>query len=507
MSKKLSKEEEQRIRLMMLNNQMILDRRRSLQTAVSGDLPNITPTPPVPVNPTVDTTVLSNWANANRYQASGGPQANTTGFTVWAVFIANTSAVTQLIMGKSNSVTSTQGWSLGCIAGRYCLTVNNISGPQIGTVGNGGDGSNYFEEGKICIIHGVVRSGQIYTYKNGVPVFGSTALGSYTTTAFTFNIGSYSGGPPLLSGIIATGICDSTGLDDSQVEAHYQALLANPYASVTGATNRWQSDNAGATWVDAIGGLSLARNGTVNATAGTQTYHNRYDYRTVVSDTTPLSPILPNVSGGLNLLPGGDSRTAGVGGSNSNAWRQGLYDSIIASGDFSNINFVGPNSSSATDGQHDGNLGWTSGDHIVGKEGKINMLTALTTYNPQIVTIYLGTNSANTDALMAQERIDYMALIRLIKNFNSDIRIIVWEETESSSAIDKARLEAHNWWFWNVAWPTLKAEGVKLIAARMYQTITHAAGDFADSVHQNDQGYGKMYPAIYTAFRLATGRS
>lgn len=40
MSKKLSREEEERIRIMMLNNQMMLDRRRSIITSVSGDAPS-----------------------------------------------------------------------------------------------------------------------------------------------------------------------------------------------------------------------------------------------------------------------------------------------------------------------------------------------------------------------------------------------------------------------------------------------------------------------------------
>lgn len=457
-------------------------------------------TAPVVVSGT-PTTVLSGWAAGNRYQSanSTGPQANTTGFTIYAVFIPNTNTANQLIIGKSNSLTSTQGYNLGMVSGGCGFIVNNISSPKIGF--------SDLEVGKKCIIHGVVRAGSIFFYKNGVPLVGSTAIAAYTDSGFGVSIGSFSGGTPFLSGIISAGICSSTGLSDAQVEAHYQALLADPYALPPSVTQAWRGIDAGTTWVDTVGGLSCALNGTVSKTTVSLNNYTRYDYRSTVSDTIALSPILPDVAGGLKIMPIGDSRTLGVGGVGQTAWRQGLYTLIIGSGDFTNIDFVGPNGSTATDPEHDGNTGWTSFDHNNGLAGKPTALQAMATYNPQIVTVFLGVNSAASDAAMSTERTNYMSLIRSLYAFNNDLRIIVWEEIESSDPLSLGRLWAHNAWFLNTAWPTLKSEGIKLVFAKMHGSLNHASGDFSDAVHPNDPGYGKMVPNIYPVFRLATGRT
>jgi len=466
------------------------------------------PTPPIPPTPppiTVDVNILTGWTASNRYQSanSTGPNANTTGFSAWVMFTPNVNTTNQMLFGKSTSITGSQGWSFNGSTGAYRFSLGNgtnaSNSPSIGF--------SDLEVGEICILHGVVRSGQIYLYKNGVQIFGSTSIASYTTTAFGVSIGSFSGGTPFQSGIIACGVDSSTGLDDTQVEAHYQALLLDPYAVSSGATNAWRSIDAGASWVDTIGGVSCTLNGTVTKTLQTLTYYSRYDYRATVSSTAPLSPLLPDVAGGLKVLPVGDSRTLGVGGTNQNSWRQGLYDSIIASGDFTNIDFVGPNGSTATDPQHDGNTGWTSGNHIVGIEGKPNISSVLSTYNPQIVIILLGVNSESSDSAMSQERTNYLDLIRTIYNFNNDMRIIVMEELENADPVGNGRAWAHNKWLLSIACPTLISEGVKLVHSKMYSSLKHLDSEFSDSVHPNDAGYAKMYPNIYPVFRLATGRT
>lgn len=451
-------------------------------------------------------TSISGWSSTARYASanSTGPQANTTGFTVWAVFLPNTNTANQMIIAKSTGITSTQGWALGSSSGTYRFSVGNGSTSLISP----GIGFADVELGRMCTLHGVVRGGQIYMYKDGVPVFGSTSIAAYTSSAFGVTIGSFAAGTQFLSGIIACGVASSTGMTDDDVNAHYQALLADAYAIPTGATHLWRSiDTSPSTaWVDHISSLSCARTGTPTFTSDIYAFYDRYDYRVWASDVTALSPQLPNTAGSLDVMFVGDSRTVGVGGTNTNSFRQGVYTLYTASGDMTNTNFVGPTTSTATDPQHDGNTGWRSIDHLTGIGAQISISTALSTYNPDIVVIYLGTNSASSDANMASERVNYLTLVNTIYMFNNNIRFVFIEETETAGGNEKARLEAHNNWFWRSAWPSLAASGVKLIRVKMYENIKVSAGDYSDAVHPNDAGYAKMVNAIYDGIRKASGR-
>lgn len=456
----------------------------------------------VGANDLVNVTSVSGFSSTIRYTSSNGtgPNANLTAFTCWAVVLPNVQANTQLIFGRTNATTSSQGWSLNCSVGQYRFSMGDgsaaIHSPTFGVTAE--------EENKIQIIHGKCVSGVLYIYKNGVLQDGSTAIGAHTVSGFGTNIGSFSGGEQYRSSIIAAGVASNTAMSDSDVEAHYQALRTNPYATPTGATNLWRSADAdNSSWVDVIGSISCTRNGSPTITSSQNYVYTRWRAADHAASITPKSPQFSNVAGQVDVMFIGDSRTDGVGGTTTLSFRQGVYTLYSSSGDLNNINFVGPSGSAVTDPQHHGLSGTTSS--AIENTNSGGIASVMSTYDPDIVVLLIGTNSMGSDANLATEKAAYLSLVRAIKTAKSSIRIVVVEEMRRSEAIPRARIEAFNNYLWYVAWPTLESEGVDITKVKMYDTVLPSAGDYNDSVHLNDQGYGKMDDPIYAGIRLAAG--
>ncbi|MCZ8353947.1 MAG: GDSL-type esterase/lipase family protein [Cyclobacteriaceae bacterium] len=446
---------------------------------------------------------VTGFSSTQRFSTGGstGPNANTTGFSVWVVLLPNTNNVNQFLFGKTNSISSTLGWSINCSAGSYRFTVGDgAAGRSTPTTGFAAP-----EIGTIQVLHGVVRLGVMYLYKNGVLRDGSTNLSSTGTSTFPLQIGSLSGGTQFLSGIIACGVCDSTGLSDAQVEAHYQAITSNVYASPAGVTHQYNAPDCGSPWVAAAGGLNATRTGTIDNSTVSVVNYLRYRPDDYASTSVPVLPQLPNTSGNVDVMFVGDSRVFGVGGLNQDSFRQGVYTLYAASADLTNMNFVGPRGSTATDPEHDGYSGSTSGNHLNQTTPvTVGIDSAMATYNPDIVFVLLGVNGISN---LAQEKSDYIALIRRINTLKPGVRIVVSEEYMNATGSTNALLENFNWWLWNVAWPQLETEGLILIKYDLFKTIKVSAGDFADTVHPNATGYGKMSPQIYQLLRIASGRN
>lgn len=446
-------------------------------------------------------TELSGFSAANFWgSGSSVPQANTTGFTCWVVITPAVSSTNQILFQRSNGTgaSKTDGWAIE-MNGGWQFSVgtgaSRVNSAQIGVSGE--------EVGKFGVLHGVVRSGFIYLYKNGVVMGPGTAISSYGTTSTNGRIAG-NGSEYYRGGVIAAGIASLTGLDDAQVLAHYDAIVLDAYAQSPSCTNLWRSDQEAASWVDSVGGITLARQGTITPTTRQYSFYNQYNPSLYVSDTDLITPQLTNSAGSMDVLPVGDSRTTGVGGTgNTHSYRNGV--SLALAGDVSNINFVGPNTSDAVDPNHDGVSGWTAGQHLSGVGGQISLSVALTNYNPDMAIVWIGTNNAGGDVGIATAKADYLTLITLIKDFNSDIRIVVFDETHHTDPFYRARLQEYNYWLWNTAWPALEAAGCKL--TRLHASPLLLAADLADTVHPNDGGYEKLVTPVYNALRVSAGYS
>lgn len=445
---------------------------------------------------------LTGFSSTQRFETANltGPLANTTGFSVFAVVLPNQSTSNQIIFGKTTGVSGTTGWGLSSSSAGYFLQVGDGSTSKTSPA----FGSALAEVDKIQIIHGVIRSGVMYTYKNGVLVDGSTAISAIGSYTGPLKIGAFLGGTQFQSGIIAVGICSATGLSDAQVESHYQALLSSITATPTGADYHWVAADAGATWVDRISGLSAARTGTIAPASADYSFFSRFRAADYSSDTEPLRPNLGNFVGNLKVLPTGDSRTVGAGGTGSLAWRNGVTVLCEATVDFDEVDFVGPETSTSTDPQHNSFSGSDNRDHLNATNSVTNLPSAImTTYNPSIIIHWLGVNGTGDDAEVVEEKAAYLDLIRAYHDEDQTVRFVLLEEATVSEAVRNARLEEMRYWQWNTAWPLLESEGIRMI--KLKNPLLPSSGHYADTLHPNDTGYAALAAVIYPALRLAAG--
>lgn len=271
----------------------------------------------------VPVTYVSGFANTtpDRYYSGDGtgPQANSTAFTAWVIVVPVKNETTnnwQFIFGNSNRITNQVGWGFTQFQGGYSF---NVGAQWAGNAGAPKSyqllGNSYYELNYMQVLHGVVRDGYIYLYKNGkvsgtgvqitdgsfISSSRGVSIGSFpstTTTDYAFYEGK----------VISAGIASSTALSDAQVEAHYQAILSNVNAIPTGATHLWRGSDAGATWTDNIASLSLTRYGSVTSTAASYAFYKRFD---PYLDYSAVDPILPPLTGTIKVMCIGDSRTIG----------------------------------------------------------------------------------------------------------------------------------------------------------------------------------------------------
>jgi len=445
---------------------------------------------------------LSGFSSTQRFETANltAPQANLTGFSVWAVILPTTTTSNQMIFGKSTGVGNNTGWIFGN-SGGFGLRVGDGStakvAPRVGFVAD--------ELDTIQILHGVIRDNVMYSYKNGVKVDGSTsitALGSYTGP---LRIGALSDNTRYMESILSVGICGTHGLTDEQVESHYQALLLDINAAATSASHHWVAEDASATWVDRISSLSAARTGTITPASVIKDFPlYRFIDTDYAFDTDAMLPVIPNTAGSMKVLPVGDSRTFGAGGTGSNAWRNGVAVLKNLTDDINNIDFVGSVTSSAIDPQH---FGWSGSDNRnhVNVTGDVNVspATLVSIYSPKVVVHWLGVNGTNYDEDVAAEKQAYLDLMRAYYDADNTIRFLLLDEATIAEAWHNAGLENFRLWQRYVAWPLLKSEGLQIYT--MYNPLKPSLGHYADPLHPNDTGYAVLADDIYAALRNVFG--
>ena len=446
---------------------------------------------------------INGFSSSERFAtaSSVAPSANVDDFSIWAVVLPNTNTANQIIFGKTNSISSTVGWSLRGSTGNYSFHIGNgssaIFSPPIGVATQ--------EVDKIQIIHATIKDGWIYIYKNGFKCDGRTEISSIGTFDGALSIGSFSGGTAYQSSIISVGICATHGLSDSEVEAHYQALLLDVEASPINATYHWVAEDAGSTWIDRISSLSATRTGSITPSSAD---HSFFLPRFVDTDfewsSIPLNPFIANIDGFMNFMPTGDSRTVGVGGGNTNAWRNGVSVLANATGDMNELDMVGSFGSDAIDPQHNARSGTSSTNHLnVTGDITLSPATNVANYSPRVVFIWLFVNSATTDSVITEEKEAYLDLIRAYHEADNNIRFILMDEATIQNGVQNAKMEEFRLWQRYTAWPLLASEGIKFVTC--YNPLKPSLEHYADSVHPNNAGYAALATAIYQALRLALG--
>lgn len=462
-------------------------------------------------NPAQSVVATSGFTTANRINAGAsadpavsGPNADTANWSLWWVGEPPSvqSILNYALIGKSNSVTSTaQGWNLTATTGRLRLRIVTSSGaqdsPECGLAG--------FENGGLAVIHGVVSSGVMRMYKNGVLQDGSTTIaGTVVNSNFGMTIGSYSSGNPYGGSWAAAGVAGA--LSDAQVESHYQALIADVAAQPTGAVHQWLAEDlSGGTLTAALGGVNLSETGTVTQTTESLALNHRFDPADAALSAA-VSPLIANTAGLLDCMLVGDSITNCVGSASGAGFVDGIATLAAGSGDFANLALVGPNTTTAAGELHNGNSGWTIGDHLDGDGTPAAAIAAqLATHSPDIVSILLGANNAvaGNDALAAAGMADYLTLCRAIGDTGA--RIVCMPPTIKDSGALNAQVDALAAFIINQAVPTLRAEGYDVTTCNT-RVLTQAT-DFFDGTHPNDTGYALLDDVIYAGIRRASGRT
>ncbi len=393
----------------------------------------------------ISATYIGGFTSTDLYYTPNGtgPQYNLTGFSFWTVILPTlntTSTNIQFIGGRSSWNQSGAGWGFRTYQGSINQYIDvETYGESAAEKFSQGMPIGYCDVGKITVLHTVIRSNVIYTYKNGVIMGNQGTNGpginkttnTGTTPTFGIGLGGYAGAQtqikPFEGSILTFGICSSTGLTDQQVKNHYKAILSDPYASVTGATNLWKAPDAGATWTDAIGGLVATKFGNPTKTTSILTYSAPYDDMEAFGDTEPIYSQIPNTLGSLDVLTFGDSRTAATCGIRYWSWLQKNGVGL------SNLRFVGrfPTPTNYVTGncgyedKNNGMSGQSTRACIDGFGGIPPAASELNTFNPAAVIIWFGHNSAATVTSMQS---DMEELINVIFTTKPNIRVLICSE-------------------------------------------------------------------------------
>lgn len=195
-----------------------------------------------------------------------------------------------------------------------------------------------------------------------------------------------------------------------------------------------------------------------------------------------------DISGGVRVMPIGDSITAGVGSTLGTAgYKRELYEKYGAYG--ANVNFVGPSTLDSGSGfpagsGHAGFSGWRI-DQI---DEQINGW--MKGYEPQVILMMIGSNDilqdTTTNNLAAAAPAKLEALVDKILIANPQIELYLAAVTPLDNDTNDAKVQIYNTQVQRIA--TSKGANVHLVD--MYNTVLKS--DLTDRVHPKDSGYTKM---------------
>lgn len=190
----------------------------------------------------------------------------------------------------------------------------------------------------------------------------------------------------------------------------------------------------------------------------------------------------PAQGANLRLMPIGDSITSGYRSSTNNGYRGPLYNALLAQGN--QIDFVGSiRDGSMFDPDHEGHSG-----KRIDEVASAFLPDALPAYQPNVVTLHIGTNDMgqNYDVANAPGRLG--AMIDQILSAVPGVTVVVAQLTPNADSAVQARINAFNNQLPGLVQARVNAgKHVYLVSMSTLNT-----GDLADGLHPNDGGYQKM---------------
>jgi lysophospholipase L1-like esterase len=188
----------------------------------------------------------------------------------------------------------------------------------------------------------------------------------------------------------------------------------------------------------------------------------------------------------VRVMPLGDSITYGVGSSTGSSYRADLWRRLVTQAGY-NIDFVGSQrSGSLPDTDNEGHSGWRIDQIAANVDGW------LSTYQPDIVLLHIGTNDMNQNYQVdtAPQRLG--ALVDRILADRPTATVLVAKIVPALDATIQSRINA-----FNTAVPGIvEARGAR---AKLVDLSVLSAADLNDTLHPNDNGYLRMSVRWYTA--------
>ncbi|MEC3998048.1 ricin-type beta-trefoil lectin domain protein [Actinacidiphila sp. DG2A-62] len=194
----------------------------------------------------------------------------------------------------------------------------------------------------------------------------------------------------------------------------------------------------------------------------------------------------------LRLMPLGDSITWGYASPSGNGYRGYLYNDLAAEGHAQD--FVGSlRGGTMSDPDNEGHSGWRI-DQIAGIADSV-----LAAYQPNVVTLEIGTNDLNGNYQVSTAPDRLRSLIDQITRDVPATTVLVGTVIVSTSGTEEAVRPG-----FNAALPAIvqgeQAAGKHVSLVDMSAVTT---ADLADQLHPNDNGYRKMADAFNAAVQAA----
>ena len=189
----------------------------------------------------------------------------------------------------------------------------------------------------------------------------------------------------------------------------------------------------------------------------------------------------------IRLMPLGDSITAGFQSSDNNGYRQTLYNDIKGAGNLTD--FVGSlRAGSAFDPDNEGHSGYEISQVAALLDG------VLATYQPNLVTLHIGTNDMGNDDQVSTAPNRLASMIDQIIADVPGVTIVVAQLIPSGNANTQSLINTYNSQIPGIV-QTRASAGKHILMVSM-STLTTADLN-ADGIHPNDGGYQKMAAVWY----------